>query len=163
VGQEPQEFSVRLPFPFYCGWGGLANFGQAWIRMRGLHLEILSQDAPAAGIDGRVTPTNRRRDKSDISRAQARVAELADAPDLGSGAERRGGSSPPSRIIPQLTPGSLVSVAYNSQSPGARYLYLRRTILIRSGRAWRRGLQTCVLQLPLAFFWPVNYKTEAPR
>ncbi len=44
----------------------------------------------------------RRRDKSDISRAHARVAELADAPDLGSGAARRGGSSPPSRIPPQL-------------------------------------------------------------
>src|SRR5580704_4772610 len=34
----------------------------------------------------------------DTSPARARVAKLADAPDLGSGAERHGGSSPPSRI-----------------------------------------------------------------
>ena len=31
--------------------------------------------------------------------ARARVAELVDAPDLGSGAERRGGSSPPPGTI----------------------------------------------------------------
>ena len=30
---------------------------------------------------------------------QAKVAELADAPDLGSGTERCGGSSPPFRTI----------------------------------------------------------------
>ena len=34
----------------------------------------------------------------------ARVAELADAPDLGSGAVRRGGSSPPSRNLPSASP-----------------------------------------------------------
>src|SRR5450432_3175191 len=34
-----------------------------------------------------------------FSSARAKVAELADAPDLGSGAVRRGGSSPPFRTI----------------------------------------------------------------
>src|SRR5581483_7841798 len=34
---------------------------------------------------------------------EARVAELADAPDLGSGVERRAGSSPVSRTTPQNT------------------------------------------------------------
>ena len=36
----------------------------------------------------------------------AKVAELADAPDLGSGGETRGGSSPPFRttLIPQDVP-----------------------------------------------------------
>ena len=35
-------------------------------------------------------------------RPQAGVAELVDAPDLGSGAARRGGSSPFTRTIPGL-------------------------------------------------------------
>ncbi len=54
VGQEPQEFSVRLPFPFYWRRAGLANFGRAWIRMRGLHLEVSKQDATVAPLGSRV-------------------------------------------------------------------------------------------------------------
>ncbi len=38
----------------------------------------------------------------------AKVAELADAPDLGSGAARRGGSSPPFRTKTQATALSIV-------------------------------------------------------
>src|ERR671927_476282 len=37
-----------------------------------------------------------------VHKTLAKVAELADAPDLGSGAERHGGSSPPFRIIPEI-------------------------------------------------------------
>jgi hypothetical protein len=36
----------------------------------------------------------------------AKVAELADAPDLGSGAERRGGSTPPPRTKPSFAHGA---------------------------------------------------------
>jgi hypothetical protein len=135
VGQEPQEFSVRLPFPFYCGRGGLANFGQGWIRMRGLHLELLNQDATAAAPDGSAASTKRRRDKSDISRAHARVAELADAPDLGSGAARRGGSSPPSRIPPQLPPVTSNSPAVTRSPRPVQTSCLGRAQLAESGDA----------------------------
>ena len=102
VGQEPQEFSVRLPFPFYCGRGGLANFGQAWIRMRGLHLEFPNQDGAASrpGTQGRRDESMTR--SPTAARAHARVAELGrQRQTRGSGAARRGGSSPPSRILPQ--------------------------------------------------------------
>ena len=39
---------------------------------------------------------------------RAKVAELADAPDLGSGAARRGGSSPPFRTNSLLSGGEFV-------------------------------------------------------
>jgi hypothetical protein len=103
VGQEPQEFSVRLPIPFYRVTDGLANCdcratrmpepdGAASIDFRGTAIQTLGMNSRRLCVG--TVGTGRNCGNSGQS---ARVAELADAPDLGSGAERRGGSSPPSR------------------------------------------------------------------
>ena len=49
--------------------------------------------------------------------ANARVAELADAPDLGSGSERIGGSNPLARTIPPLDECSTSSDHGFAQEP----------------------------------------------
>jgi hypothetical protein len=85
------------------------------------------------------------------------VAELADAPDLGSGAERRGGSSPPSRISPVSWAGE-GDVVKRRCAPRFRSFRSRLTSLLFD--VVPRGRNS---QVPLAFFWVVNYKTEAPR
>jgi hypothetical protein len=86
----------------------------------------------------------------------ARVAELADAPDLGSGAERRGGSSPPSRIA-CLLGGVVTCLKREVRSQVAQLLQSPK------GLGFDVVLRGRNSQVPLAFFEAVNYKTEAPR
>jgi hypothetical protein len=62
-----------------------------------------------------------RAEQADIERARSKaakpalaagVAELVDAPDLGSGGESRGGSSPSARTISFATAGALDQLTY---------------------------------------------------
>ena len=53
-----------------------------------------------------------------VSACIAKVAELADAPDLGSGGETRGGSSPPFRTISTRTDGAAFETRYSVSVPG---------------------------------------------
>src|SRR6266478_4370088 len=59
----------------------------------------------------------------------AKVAELADAPDLGSGGETRGGSSPPFRTTPSnplIRPNGLQLAFCGTRHAAARFLGLSR-------------------------------------
>src|ERR1039457_854807 len=73
------------------------------------------------------------RSRESICETHARVAELADAPDLGSGGENRGGSSPPFRTNHLCCLSTTIETAFHGETSMAAPNCFRK----RGGRSSR--------------------------
>ena len=155
---------------FTAEGAGLQTSGKAGLECAGCIWNSSSKMRCQPPWIGRAAATDRSRDSSEDSRCLRESGGIGRRARLRIWCRKAWGFESPlshSPVAPfcdrEPRIRSLLSTSHNSQSPGTHYLHSRRMIFIRCGRASPRGFQTCVLQVPLAFFGPVNYKTEAPR